>query len=265
MNICVIIPAAGSSARYNADALEARSKLDEDLAGRPVLQRTVELFHTRPEVGAILVAGPHDDDAFEAFRFRHADKLAILGVTLVRGGATHRWETVKAALEHVPDDATHVAVHDGARPGTPEPVLDRVFASAERHPAVVPAIAIADTVKRVEPFEREKAADPLAAILGEDGGSTETSLRVSGTIDRTNLRAIQTPQVFERGLLERAYAQDDLSSTDDAGLVERLGEEVLVVEGDLRSMKITTPNDLHLLRLMLNLKGPKERSMHHKF
>lgn len=265
MNICVIIPAAGSSTRYNTDPLEPRSKLDEDLAGRPVLQRTVELFHTRPEVGTILVAGPHDEAAFEAFKFRHADKLAILGVTLVRGGATHRWETVKAALEHVPDDATHIAVHDAARPGTPEPMLDRIFASADRHPAVVPALTIADTVKRVETFERDKAADPLAAILGEDGGDTETSQRVQETVDRTGLKAIQTPQVFERALLERAYAQSDLSSTDDAGLVERLGEEVLVVEGDLRGMKITTPHDLHLLRHMLNLKGPKERSMHHKF
>ena len=166
MNIAVIIPAAGSSTRYNTAPIdEPRSKLDEDLAGRPVLQRTVELFNKRHEVGQILVAGPHDPDAFADFNLRHADKLAILGVTIVRGGPTHRYKTVQAALTHVSDDATHVAVHDAARPGTPESMLDRIFAAAERHAAVVPVLEIADTVKMTEVFEVEQAADPFAAIL----------------------------------------------------------------------------------------------------
>src|SRR5690606_34360523 len=131
MVISVIIPAAGFSSRF-ADTLgeEGRSKLDEDFGGRPVLQRTVELFHKRDDVGQIVVAGPHAEDAWEAFRQRHADKLAILGVTLCRGGKTHRWETVKAALAEVTGDATHIAVHDAARPATPEDVIDRVFAAA---------------------------------------------------------------------------------------------------------------------------------------
>jgi len=268
MNIAVIIPAAGSSTRYNTGPIEEpRSKLDEDLAGRPVLQRTVELFNKRPEVGQILVAGPHDDEAFEAFGFRHADKLAILGVTIVRGGPVHRWQTVKAAIAHVSDDATHVAVHDAARPGTPEPMLDRIFAAAERHDAVVPVLDIADTVKKAEAFEVEQAADPFAAILDPEAATAKAvgARRVRKTVDRTGLVLAQTPQVFARGLITRAYAQDDLASTDDAGLVERLGEEVFLVDGDLRGMKITTHDDFNLLRLMLNLRGPKERSSHHKF
>lgn len=268
MNIAVIIPAAGASTRYNtAPFEEPRSKLDEDLAGRPVLQRTVELFNKRPEVGQILVAGPHQDEAFADFNLRHADKLAILGVSIVRGGETHRYETVQAALRHVDGDATHVAIHDAARPGTPESMLDRVFEAAERHDAVVPVLDIADTVKKVEPFETEEPADPFAAILDPEAGQAKAvgARRVLQTVDRSGLVLAQTPQVFTRELAARAYTQDNLESTDDAGLVERLGEEVFVVAGDLRGMKITTHEDFAMLRLMLNLQGPKERSGRHKF
>ena len=103
MNVAVIIPAAGSSERYKQAARAEgqdtpRSKLDEDLGGRPVLHRTVELFTSRDEVSTIIVAGPADESEMDAFRARHADKLAVLGVTLVPGGATHRSESVRAAL-----------------------------------------------------------------------------------------------------------------------------------------------------------------------
>ncbi|MFT5422930.1 MAG: 2-C-methyl-D-erythritol 4-phosphate cytidylyltransferase [Phycisphaerales bacterium] len=271
MNISIIIPAAGSSSRYNNDPSregeEPRSKLDEDLAGRPVLQRTVELFNKRPEVGQILVAGPHEKEAFEAFCSRHADKLAILGVTIVRGGPTHRYQSVQAALAHISDDATHVAIHDAARPGTPDEMLDRVFAAAERHAAVVPVLEIADTVKRAEAFEVEQPADPLAAILDPKAGKAKSvrARRVQNTVDRTGLVLAQTPQVFTRGLITVAYTHPRLASTDDAGLVEQIDEPVFLVQGDLRGMKITTHQDFQLLRLMLNLKGPKERSSNHKF
>lgn len=271
MNLAVIIPAAGSSDRFKlaarAEGHDApRSKLDEDLGGRPVLQRTVELFTSRPEVSAIIVAGPHDDDAMGEFRLRHADKLAVLGVTLVPGGKTHRWETVRGALAHVPEACTHVAVHDAARPGTPPELLDRLFEAAERHPAVIPALPIADTVKRVaDAPELAGDADPLAAILGEDAKPTAAPRRVAETLDRVELVTVQTPQVFEKQLLARAYDDPDPSATDDASLVERLGEPVLVVEGDVRNMKITTPADVRALRAMLNLKGPAQRAAHKRF
>jgi len=75
----------------------------------------------------------------------------------------------------------------------------------------------------------------------------------------------QTPQVFERDLFERAYAQPDLTSTDDAQLVERLGERVVVVEGDPRNIKITRPADISLARSIMGLKGPVEREAHKRF
>ncbi len=264
MNLAVIICAAGASSRYTA-AGGLRDKLDEDLGGRPVLQRTVELFNKRDEVSSIVVAGPHE--GFEEFKVRHGDKLAILGVKLCRGGRSHRYETVRAALGHVPEDATHVAVHDAARPATPEDLLDRVFDAAGRHPAVIPAIDVPDTIKRVEEPEDDGGEhdDPIDAILGGAGKVNTGSRCVVETVPRGGLVLVQTPQVFERALLERAYGQDDLESTDDASLVERLGERVTVVEGDPRNVKITLPRDLPLVRAILGTKPPKDRAAHKRF
>lgn len=270
MRLAVIIPAAGSSARFNTGgavsgvgALGVRSKLDEDLGGRTVLQRTIELFNTRAETEAVIVAGPFADEAMDAFRFRHADMLSMLGVTLVRGGATQRWETVRAALAAVPESATHIAVHDAARPACPPDLIDRVLDAASRFPAVVPGVEIDSTVKRLGDAVADSHADPLAGILGEQ--EREPPRAVRQTVDRSGLVLAQTPQVFDRGLLERAYAQSDMSSTDDAGLVERLGERVVVVPGDPRNIKITRPIDLEMIRRVMNYRDPDQKPAHLRF
>jgi len=274
MKFAVILPAAGASSRYAAGG-GLRHKLDEDLGGKPVLQRTVELF-TKFEpregsIGAIIVAGPAGETDLAAFRERHGDRLGLLGATLVRGGVTHRWETVKAALAAVPADCTHIAVHDAARPCTSNELLERVFAAAVRHPAVIPAVDVPDTVKIVrDTGERDTVNDPAAAILGL---STEgPAIReVTSTVPRAGMVLVQTPQVFERGLLTQAYAQADLASTDDAGLVERLATSgkvrarVVVVEGEARNVKITLPGDLLLARHIMGFGGPAERAAHKRF
>lgn len=271
MKIAIIIPAAGFSRRYTeAAGFEGpRSKLDEDLGGRPVLHRTIEAFtgYDAPDrtLAPVIVAGPHDEAAFAEFKMRHADKLMILGVQLVRGGETHRWQTVRAALDAVPADATHIAVHDAARPCVSEQLLDRLFDAAARHPAVAPGLDITDTIKRIaaEPLA-DDASDPLAAILGAERKGP--GLRaVAETLDRAHTVTVQTPQVFEADLLRRAYAQADLTSTDDAGLVERLGERVVIVEGDAANLKITHPIDLKLARAILGVRGPSERPTHKRF
>jgi len=263
LRIAVIIPAAGASSRW----APARSKLDEDLGGRPVLHRTVELFTTRDDVHAVIVAGPHATDAFADFSLRHADRLTLLGASLCRGGKVHRYETVAAALEHVPEDATHIAIHDAARPAASRQLIDRVFAAAATRPAVVPGIPVTDTIKRTAEAEARNAeADPLDAALGLEGESAGEPARVvTQTLDRAGLVAVQTPQVFEAGLLRRAYAQADLSSTDDAALVERLGEAVTVVDGDEYNLKLTRPKDLTIARAILGFKPPRERETHKKF
>ena len=270
----VVIPAAGSSGRYNssgggegaADVLgAARSKLDEDLGGKSVLQRSVELFHTREEVVQVIVAGPFDAGAMEAFRLRHGDRLALLGAELVRGGEKERYETVAAALAHVREDATHVAIHDAARPAASQALIDRVLDAAARFDAVIPVVEVRDTLKRVREgtIDDGSEADPLARILG--AGEARPMREVEGTVDRAGLVGAQTPQVFARALLERAYAQGDLSSTDDASLVERLGERVVTVEGESRNMKLTRAEDLAILRAVMGVEAPKGRASHKKF
>ena len=262
MQLAVIIAAAGVSSRYKAGG-GLRDKLDEDLGGRPVLQRTVELFTKRDEPRWVIVAGPHED--YEDFLSRHGDKLGMLGARCCRGGRTERYETIRAALDLVPPEATHVAVHDAARPATPVELIDRVLAAAETHAAVIPAIDVPDTIKRVGAEARRAEVDPLDAILGGGGRTNQRARTVEQTVDRRNLVLVQTPQVFRADVFRRAYAQADLTSTDDASLVERLGEPVVVVEGDPRNLKLTRPADLTVIRAIMGVHGPSDRPTHKRF
>lgn len=264
MRIAVVIPAAGASSRYTAMG-GVRHKLDEDLGDRPVLHRTVELFTARAEVVAIVVAGPNDAAALDAFRERHGPKLGFYGAAICRGGAEHRWQSVAAALAHVPEDATHIAVHDAARPCTPMDLIDRVVEAGRSHPAVIPGVPIADTIKRTEHAPEAGGNDPLDAILGGTRPPNAEAALVTETIERAGVIAAQTPQLFGRELLQRAYRQDRLESTDDAQLVARLGVPVLVVRGDPRNLKLTTPADLELARAILRVGPPRERPSHLKF
>lgn len=272
MKLAVILPAAGFSGRYLQHG-GLRSKLDEDLGGKPLLQRTIETFTKFEDDGvtiaAILVAGPHADDAFAEFRQRHSDRLGLLGATIVRGGVTHRWETVAAALSQVPDDCTHIAVHDAARPCMSHDLLARVVRATRHHAAVIPAVPASDTVKRAyDTGEVMGGTDPLAAILGESAGAKQPLRAVKETLDRTNLVLVQTPQVFRADVLRRAYAAINTTQsqpTDDASLVESLGERVIVVDGDPRNIKVTVPADLALARAILGYKEPEGRAAHKKF
>lgn len=268
MEIAVIIPAAGSSRRYQeGQALGSpRSKLDEDLGGRPLLHRTVELFTKHDGVNHVIVAGPADDAAFEQFKSRHADKLGLFGVKMCKGGTTHRYESVRNALALVPDSATHIAVHDAARPCVSLGLIDRIFeAAAAGHNAVVPGVPVADTLKRVGEEVAAKADDPVAAILGADTSAAAKAHVVIETVSREGMMAIQTPQMFEAGLFRRAYAQKSLDSTDDAQLVERLGERVVVVQGESSNIKITRAADLTIARAILGVRPPVERDVLKRF
>ena len=228
--IAAIICAAGSGTRFGSSD---GSKLDQDIRGEPVLIRAVEAIASQPEVIATIVAGPADPDALAAFRHRHEKALGVMNATICPGGVTERYETVKAGLDHVQATSTNidaVLIHDAARPCTPAVVVRAVIDALATRSAIVPAVAIADTLKR--------------ANANSDG-----SIRpVKSTIDRSALFACQTPQGFHLDLITRAYAQDDLASTDDAQLVERMGEPVFLLPGDPRNLKITRPQDLELAR-----------------
>jgi 2-C-methyl-D-erythritol 4-phosphate cytidylyltransferase len=249
--IAAVIPAAGSGSRFGED------KLARSLGGRPVLVRAVEAMARRDEIRQIIVAGPPDD--LERFKTQFGAALGFLGATIVAGGRIDRWETVAAALQHVSDECTHVAVHDAARPCPCDAMLDRLFLAAKHFEAVVPGIAVSSSLKSVDVQGASivRDADAMAdAILGEASDPGVRVMPVVATIDREALVMVQTPQIVKLDLLRRAFDRvDPTGCTDEASLIERLGEVVHVVEGDPLNVKITVPADWALAEAALARTG----------
>lgn len=250
----VILPAAGSGRRFGSGD---KPKIETPLAGKPAFLWSLELFTRRANLGDVVVAV--HPDRLAAFEFAHGDQLELMGVKVVAGGTVERWETVAKALDHVDDGHTHVAVHDAARPLASRAMVDRVFAAAERYDAVIPAMPAANTLKRVVDVPPEdQPGDAIDDLLGGPAATAPTAQRVIETVDRRDLVEVQTPQVFRLDLLRRAYEAvrsgelDAATITDDAGLVEALGETVYVVEGESTNLKITRPSDAELAEALLD-------------
>lgn len=241
----VVIVAAGSGQRLGHGMPKARVPLGRDAmvvhAVRGVLNAGI--------AAQICVAIPANDPELREICQRLGAEAATAGVqfTVVDGGA-ERAQSVQAALAELAEGTTTVMVHDGARPLAPSGVFKRVAAALrDGAKAVIPALAVTDTIKIVEPGN-----------LLRTGAGVE---KVLETPARSQLRAVQTPQGFELETLRRAHAQalefDAATAarfTDDAMLVEALGEEVFVVQGSIHSFKVTTPMDLLLAEAMLE--GP---------
>lgn len=220
----VIIPAAGASRRYGG----SQKKTFEDLDGRAVWLRTVEHFVHRDDVSEVVLVLAADD--MDEFRQRFAANLTFLDLTITAGGAT-RAESVQNGLAALTTDAEFVAVHDAARPLLTKAWVSDVFRAAVDRRAVIPAIAVNSTVKRVSQEDR-----------------------IQATVDRTPLRLAQTPQVFARDLLVHAYQSvaDPSACTDEASLVEASGHPVYVCPGWPMNIKITTLDDMKLAELFLH-------------
>lgn len=230
--VAVILPAAGQSTRFGG--LEKKPFVALD--GRPVWQRSAELFWSRSDVTAVRIVVSPDDDEFFRDRYRHVLAFLEVDVTVVMGGA-ERFESVANALATIPDDVELVAVHDAVRPLCTPALVDAVFAAAAAHGAAMLAVPVADTLKRVD----------------SDG-------RIVGTVDRAGVWAAQTPQVFRRDWLVEAYAKRaELTApiTDDAQLLEACGRVVVVVPGSSLNFKITTKVDLELAEAVLKSRGAK--------
>ncbi len=220
-SVSVIVPAAGSGTRFG----EGANKIFQRLEGRELFLRALDLFAERSDViQKLLVVSAEDRDRLAA---DFADPLDEMDVTLVEGGAT-RTDSVRSALAKVDDAAELVCVHDAVRPCVADPWINAVFAMADAHGAAILACPVHGTLKRVD------ARDTI-----------------TDTVPRDGLWEAQTPQVFRRELLQRAYA-GGAEATDDAHLVEQLGEPVCVVPGDPRNVKITTPGDLELAAAVLD-------------
>ncbi|MFB8242784.1 2-C-methyl-D-erythritol 4-phosphate cytidylyltransferase [Kitasatospora purpeofusca] len=233
-----VVPAAGRGERLGPGAPKAL----RDLGGVPLLVHAVRALTRSRAVGLVVVAAPADGVA-EVVALLDSHGLEGKDIRVVAGGDT-RQESVRLGLAAIPAEVGIVLVHDAARPLVPVEVVDAV-ASAVRAgaEAVVPAVPLADTVKRVEPVR----------------GGPEPVL---DTPDRATLRAVQTPQGFRRDILAevhaKALAEESAAAggglppvTDDAGLVERFGGRVVVVPGHEEAFKVTRPLDLVLAEAVL--------------
>lgn len=218
-----LVAAAGSSSRMGGV-----NKLLEPLDGVPVLARTLQALERASRVDEIIVA-TREEDLAEIAHLCHT-----YGITkctkVIRGGESRAHSVMLAALE-AGTDTELLAVQDGARPLVTPELIDDVIAAASRCGAAAPAVPVKDTIKRVR----------------EDGA-------VAGTLERSTLRAVQTPQVFQADILKAALQtvfEQGIEVTDDCSAVEKLGKTVYLIEGDEANLKITTPMDLVLAEAIL--------------
>ena len=217
MSVWAVLAAAGRGERLGSD----RPKAFARLGGRPLLAESLERLENSDWIDRIVIAAPPD---WEEPSILVAEEIVATKVHSVVTGGESRSESVRLALEAVPEDAAVVLVHDAARPLLSDEVIERALAPlSEGWDAVVPAVPLADTVKRVE---------------GE---------RVLETVTREDLVAVQTPQAFLADVLRRAVAGDVVSATDCSSLVEAQGGRVKWVEGDPRLLKVTDAEDLALV------------------
>jgi len=227
----VILPAAGSSTRFGPGANKLFSPLAE---GVPVVGMTLRQFLSRSDVESVILAtspGAPWDDVHPSL----AQLLADGRVRRCEGGPS-RAHSVRNALATVSADVEWVAVHDAARPLVSAALIDRTLEAAVRYGAAIPATPIVPTIKQAD--------GPLPA-------------KVQRTIPRHTLWGVQTPQITRRAALELAYQKCPLpleQVTDEAQLLELSGQEVWLVPGEERNLKITTPEDLRVARALMEEK-----------
>jgi 2-C-methyl-D-erythritol 4-phosphate cytidylyltransferase len=219
----VIIPAAGAGKRFGGDVKKPFAQIDN----RPIFIRTIELFISRPDVvQTILTVAPDD---YDVVREKYAANIMFMGIKLVKGGA-ERFESVKLALDVLDDAAEYVCVHDAVRPCVLDAWIDAVFSEVTKSGAAILAAPLNGTIKRVS------------------GSGT-----IDQTISREGLYEAQTPQVFRKDVLLKAYAALPAGSapTDDAQVVEQSGHPVSIAVSDQRNIKITSPGDMALAAAIL--------------
>jgi 2-C-methyl-D-erythritol 4-phosphate cytidylyltransferase len=212
-----IIAAAGSSSR-----MEGRDKLWAPLAERIILARTIDVFQTSPIIGNIVLvlnAGRLDDAA------KLCQQEGWSKITGIVEGGIRRQDSVRNGLDALATSnptIQWVMIHDGARPLVTPDLLEAGLKAAQEHQAAIAAVPVKDTIKQVQ-----------------QGW-------ISSTLDRSQLWTIQTPQVFSFPLIHRAHhaIQPEQEFTDDAALLEHLGERVAIFNGSYRNIKITTREDL---------------------
>ena len=228
--VMALVPAAGVGRRMAAD----QPKQFLSLGGMPLLSRTLSVLDAVREIWGVVVAAPPGlvDEVYEAY----LRPYGIAKVKAVVPGGRERQDSVKNALQAAQEQgAEWVLVHDAVRPLAGPGLFREVLAAAQKHGAAAAALPCSDTVKEAH----------------ADG-------RVIATLDRSRLWLVQTPQGFSAPLLEQALARasaEGYYATDEAALLEWMGEEVRLVKGARENLKITTPADLRLAQGWLNAGG----------
>jgi 2-C-methyl-D-erythritol 4-phosphate cytidylyltransferase len=233
--LTAIIVAAGSSQRMGFD------KLFATIAGKPMIAHTLHAFEHASSVSEIIVVA-REDRHDEIRKINQAGNFKKVR-SIITGGE-RRQDSVRAGLNRLNVDAKYVAVHDAARPLIGPEQIERVFKQCVRHGAASLAEPVNDTLKRGD-------VDPIRS-RSHDVGQGEQVIIVTGSVDRQQLYAMQTPQVFERALIEKAYrAAGTENLTDEVSAVERFGRKVVLVLNRDFNFKITYPRDLALGEFVL--------------
>lgn len=214
-----IIVAAGSGSRFGA-ALPKQYCL---MNGRPVLMHTIENMRVAlPDSHIVLVLNKDFVDYWAEL----CEQYSFESPCVVVGGDS-RWQSVKNAIDTIPDDAEVITVHDGARPIVDRMMVERLIAALNDAPGAIPVVSVTDSLRQ----------------LNEQG---------SVPVDRALYKAVQTPQVFQAEKLIEAYSLPFTPTfTDDASVMAAMGYEVALVEGDTYNIKITNPLDIEIAQLYL--------------
>ena len=223
MRTIAIIVAGGSGTRFGAQV----PKQFLALQGKPILMHTIQAFWENRDgsIDVIVTLPESQMDVWQDLCREHGFDVPH---RLVPGGAT-RWHSVKNALDSIGglDDVDVIAVHDGVRPLVSPALIGRSLDTARKQGSAIPVVMLNDSVRQL------------------DGDA-------SHALDRSSLRAVQTPQAFDARMLVAAYSQPfDPTFTDDASVVERAGHAVTLIEGDPVNLKITRPMDLALAEYLL--------------
>lgn len=228
MKRCVLIVAGGKGLRMGKDL----PKQFIPLQGKPLLMHTVEAFHRWDPEAELTLVLPRDHQPYWQMLCR---EIGCKVPHRIADGGETRFHSVRNGLELlVPEeDGTWVAVHDGVRPFVAPEVITACFEEVERSGAVIPVVPVVDSLR-------------------------ETDANGSHPVDRDRYRVVQTPQVFEYGVLKKAYEQRyDPCFTDDASVVEASGYPIQTVSGNRENIKITTPFDLLIAEAVLTRRREK--------
>lgn len=218
----VIIVAGGSGTRMGTTV----PKQFLCVAGKPVLQHTLETFYRFDATMCMVVVLPKEQVTYWQQLCKDYDCAVPHSIAV--GGDT-RFLSVRNGLAVVPSDITYIGVHDGVRPLVSSDTLQRCFAAVAKDVAVVPVTDMVDSLRWVDQSGNSRA------------------------VIRSEYKAVQTPQVFRAELLRRAYEQPyQTAFTDDASVVEAVGHNIVLVEGNRENIKITTPLDLYIAEFRLN-------------